>query len=154
MRRRSATSTSIATRGNGATTTARSVRRRSWSRWSNTRAAGAGLNGDTSAAASSRRLFWQGFLVAATNPKVLFFYAAFFPQFVDPAAAALPQLLLLSTTFLIIAAVIDSGYALVGGRSRGWLANRARARLTDRITGTLLIGTGLWLAFARRGAGG
>ena len=118
-------------------------------RW---RADGAGLNGDTTAAASSRQLFWQGFVVSATNPKVLFFYAAFFPQFIDPTAAAMPQLVALSATFITIAAVIDGGYALAGGRSRGWLVNRARARLTDRITGTMLIGTGLWLAFARRGS--
>ena len=36
-------------------------------------------------APSSNRLYWRGFVVNATNPKTLFFYAAFFPQFVDPS---------------------------------------------------------------------
>jgi homoserine/homoserine lactone efflux protein len=40
-------------------------------------------------------LFGQGFLVALTNPKVLFFYVAFFPQFIDPALPVGPQLALL-----------------------------------------------------------
>ncbi len=31
-------------------------------------------------AVSGRRLFWTGFVVDATNPKTLFFYAAFFPS--------------------------------------------------------------------------
>ena len=31
-------------------------------------------------------VFWQGFLVAMTNPKLLLFLAAFFPQFMDPTA--------------------------------------------------------------------
>ena len=50
-----------------------------------------------------RTLFWQGVLVSATNPKTLLFYAAFFPQFVDPASPPGPQLALLCITFLVVA---------------------------------------------------
>jgi threonine/homoserine/homoserine lactone efflux protein len=39
------------------------------------------------AAVAGRALFWRGFLVSATNPKTLLFYAAFLPQFVDPRPA-------------------------------------------------------------------
>ena len=35
-------------------------------------------------------------------------------------------------------------------RLRGWLAAPDRMRLCDRVTGSLLIGAGLWLAAARR----
>ncbi len=102
------------------------------------------------APASSRRLYWQGFLVALSNPKVLFFHAAFFPQFVDPAGNVGLQLGVLCTTFLVIAMVLDGGYALLAGRLRGWLASRSRMRICDRVAGSLLIGAGLWLAAARR----
>ena len=104
----------------------------------------------TARAASSRRLFWQGFLVALSNPKVLFFHAAFFPQFLDPAGPIGLQLALLCATFLAIATVLDGGYALLAGRLRGRLAAPSRMRLRDRVTGSLLIGAGLWLAAARR----
>lgn len=99
---------------------------------------------------SLKRLFWQGFAVSATNPKVLLFYVAFFPQFVDSSAAALPQMVLLSVTFVVIAATLDSGFALLAGRVRGLVNNERRARIQNRVTGSLLIGAGIGLALARR----
>ena len=107
--------------------------------------------GDASVQAVSRqRLYWQGFIVNATNPKTLFFYAAFFPQFVDPARPLGPQLAVLCVTFLIVQSFLDGAVALLGGRLRGFLASQRRARIRNRITGTFLIGAGLGLALARR----
>ena len=98
----------------------------------------------------ARALFWRGFLVSATNPKTWLFYAAFFPQFVDPAHPAGPQVALLAATFLALATVLDGGYALLAGRLRGFFRGQRRARLRNRVTGSLLIGAGLGLALARR----
>ena len=99
---------------------------------------------------TKRAVFWQGIVVAITNPKTILFYAAFFPQFIDTAAPLAPQLVLMSVTFVVIAATFDSGYALLAGRMRGPLAGAGRARIRSRITGGLLIGTGIGLALARR----
>ena len=99
---------------------------------------------------SRARLYWTGFAVNATNPKVLFFYAAFFPQFIDPLLPHGPQIAALCVTFLVVQTLLDGGYPLLGGRLRPWLASRARARLRNRVTGGLLIGAGLGLALARR----
>lgn len=114
------------------------------------RAAADGANGTTQQVPSRNRLYWRGFIVNATNPKTLFFYAAFFPQFIDPAGPLQVQLLVLCGTFLVIATLLDSCYALIGGRLRGWLRDDRRARLRNRLTGTFLIGAGLGLALARR----
>jgi threonine/homoserine/homoserine lactone efflux protein len=115
------------------------------------RSKGADLN---AAAAGERRaksaLFWQGIVVAVTNPKTILFYAAFFPQFIDATAPPAPQLILMSLSFVVIAATFDTGYALLAGRLRGVLAGARRAKARGRITGALLIGTGLGLALARR----
>jgi threonine/homoserine/homoserine lactone efflux protein len=97
-----------------------------------------------------RRLFWQGMLVSATNPKILLFYAAFLPQFVDPGSPPGPQFALLCVTFLAIATVLDGSYVLLAGRLRGLLRDPRNARMRNRITGSLLIATGLGLALARR----
>jgi threonine/homoserine/homoserine lactone efflux protein len=97
-------------------------------------------------------VFWHGFIVAITNPKTVFFFVAFFPQFIDPALAAGPQLAILCVTFMVLAFLLDGLYAVVAGRARAWLAGGAKARLRHGITGTLLLGTGLGLALARRGS--
>lgn len=101
-------------------------------------------------AVPARTLFWHGFLVSATNPKTWLFYAAFFPQFVAPASPAGPQLALLCATFLMLATLLDGSYALLAGRLRTFFRGQRRARLRNRVTGSLLIGAGLGLALARR----
>jgi len=107
--------------------------------------------GDAEAALGPKKsLFWQGFVVSITNPKTIFFYAAFFPQFIDPTTAAGPQLALLSVTFLAIATSLDCGYAFLSGKLRPMLSSERQGRLRNRISGGFLIGTGLALAFARK----
>ncbi len=95
------------------------------------------------------RFFWQGFLVLWSNPKALLFFGAFIPQFIDPAGSALAQTLLLGLIFIIVATVLDSSYALAAGRAGRWFTGK-RLRLLERISGTFLIGGGLWLALSKR----
>ncbi len=113
------------------------------------RARPAALDDGAIRAVSGRRLFWTGFVVDATNPKTLFFYAAFFPQFIDPGRAFGPQIVLLCVTFLVIQTLLDGAVALLGGRLRPVLASRARARLRNRLRGGFLIAAGLGRALAR-----
>jgi threonine/homoserine/homoserine lactone efflux protein len=95
-------------------------------------------------------VFWHGFVIAITNPKTVFFFVAFFPQFIDPARPYAPQIITLCVTFMLLAFLLDGFYAVIAGRARGWLAGQRKARLRHGITGTLLLGTGLGLALARR----
>ena len=99
---------------------------------------------------SGKRFFWQGFIVLWSNPKALLFFGAFIPQFIDPAGSALVQTLLLGLIFIIVAALLDTSYAIAAGRA-GRLLTAKRMRLMERISGSLLIGGGLWLALSRRG---
>ncbi|MDX1540795.1 MAG: LysE family translocator [Geminicoccaceae bacterium] len=98
---------------------------------------------------AARLVFAQAALVSFTNPKTLLFYAAFFPQFLNPGADPTGQLVLMSATFLALALVLDSGWALLADRARPLLTGRARLR--NRITGGFLIGAGIGLALARKG---
>jgi homoserine/homoserine lactone efflux protein len=90
----------------------------------------------------------QGMLVALSNPKMLLFFGAFIPQFVDPRGAYVGQVVLLSLTAMAVAALSDSAYALLTGRA-GTLLSRRRIRLVSRTSGLCLIGGGIWLAAAR-----
>lgn len=101
-------------------------------------------------ARDARRGFWQGFMVATTNPKLLLFYAAFFPQFISLEVAPWTQLLLLCVSFVAIQLLCDSAYALLADRLAHRLRGPRGARWRRRLTGSFLIGTGIGLALARR----
>jgi threonine/homoserine/homoserine lactone efflux protein len=92
--------------------------------------------------------FLQGFLVLLSNPKVLVFFGAFIPQFMDLSKDHVSQVALLGVTFMITGAITDSIYALLAGRARKFFSMR-RTRLVSRISGGFMIGGGIWLALTR-----
>jgi threonine/homoserine/homoserine lactone efflux protein len=88
------------------------------------RAPGGGPPGDVPRV-PPRRIFRDGFVVALLNPKTAIFFAAFLPQFIDPARPAALQGALLGAVFVAVAALTDSAYVLAAsiagariGRSR------------------------------------
>ena len=99
---------------------------------------------------SPRNIYLRGFLVSLTNPKTLLFYGAFLPQFVNLQGNVTGQLVLLASTFLVIALTLDGAWALLAARFRAALAVNGKFR--NRLTGSLLIGAGVGLAFAHRSA--
>lgn len=103
---------------------------------------------------SDRRLFRQGVFVGATNPKVLVFFSAFLPQFVDPARGdATVQILVLGLLFALIASLFDSTWGLAAGSARDWFVTSPR-RLSwvGGIGGLTLVGVGAGLAVSGRPA--
>ena len=92
--------------------------------------------------------FLQGLLVALSNPKLLLFFGAFLPQFMDMSHDYLFQVTVLGGTFMVIAAATDATYALLAGRARKIFSAR-RTRLLSRVSGGFMIGGGIWLALTR-----
>ena len=92
--------------------------------------------------------FLQGFLVLLSNPKVLVFFGAFIPQFMDMSQDHFPQVALLGVTFMVIAASTDAVYAVLAGRARTFFSAR-RTRMVSRVSGGFMIGGGIWLALMR-----
>jgi threonine/homoserine/homoserine lactone efflux protein len=92
--------------------------------------------------------FLQGFLVLLSNPKVLVFFGAFIPQFMDMSRDHVSQVALLGVTFMITGAITDSIYAILAGRARKFFSAR-RTRLLSRVSGGFMIGGGVWLALTR-----
>lgn len=92
--------------------------------------------------------FLQGSLVALSNPKMLLFFGAFFPQFIDPARPYGPQIAIMGASSMIVAALSDGSYALLAG-TLGRALSRGRIRLISKASGACLIGGGIWLAVAR-----
>ncbi len=98
----------------------------------------------------SGRMFVNGFVLQAANPKALFFFTALLPQFIDPAAHVAAQVAMLAITSVVVEFIVLVGYGGLAGRARR-LASHARfATLTDRIAGSLLIAAGVRTATLRR----
>ncbi len=65
------------------------------------------------------RLVVDGFTVGVTNPKVIVFFAAILPQFVDRQAGHVPvQIIALGAIFAAVALISDSAWALAAGTAR------------------------------------
>lgn len=108
-----------------------------------------GTLGGTDTKRPGGSFFWQGFVVIWSNPKALFFFGAFIPQFIDPAGSAVAQTMLLGVIFMAVATFFDGAYAVLAGRT-GALLSRTNVRIVEIVSGTCLVGGGLWLALARR----
>ena len=108
------------------------------------------LDGPAAKPVSALHSALHGFVMNAANPKVLLFYTAIVPQFVNPHAAIAPQMLILGVTGLSVGAAISAGYALMAARMARRLAGPRYATITNRITGSLLIAAGAGMAALRR----
>jgi len=53
-------------------------------------------------APTRRALFRRGFVTSAANPYAVVFFAALFPQFINPQIAIAPQVAILGVTYLVI----------------------------------------------------
>ena len=94
----------------------------------------------------------DGFVVGASNPKAIVFFAAVLPQFVDAPAGHVPlQMLLLGMVFVAIAVVCDSTWAVAAGTARAWIARSPRRlELVGGTGGLVMIGIGASLALTGR----
>ena len=99
-----------------------------------------------------RRMLGDAFVVGVANPKVIVFFIAVLPQFVDRSAGAVPlQLLTLGAIFCAIAIVCDGAWALLAGTARDWLVRDPRRLSAIGGTGGIvMIGLGAGLAVSGR----
>jgi RhtB (resistance to homoserine/threonine) family protein len=103
--------------------------------------------------ATTAQRFRQGLLTNALNPKVMLFFLAFLPQFVDPqhGFAVIWQLGLMGLTFTLVTAVAYSALAWSAGAVGARLAKQPRIALwLERATGIVFIAMAARLAFAER----
>lgn len=93
-------------------------------------------------AATGRRLVVRGLVMNVTNPKVMLFFLAFLPQFVDPLRGAVAgQVALLGALFAVATLLVFGAIAATAAALGAWLTRRPRAgRLLDLATAALFVG--------------
>ncbi|RZL63011.1 MAG: LysE family translocator [Variovorax sp.] len=99
-----------------------------------------------------RSFFLQGLLVGASNPKAILFFAALFPQFLNPAAPMAPQFAILALTFMAFEFAVLTTCALSVARLAPMLRKRGPVRWINRICGGLFTLMGGLLLLTRRAA--
>ncbi|WP_444931793.1 LysE family translocator [Microbulbifer sp. SSSA002] len=95
-----------------------------------------------------RALALQGFVTAVANPKGWAFFIALLPPFINDAKPLLPQLSVLLSILLFLEALCLLLYASGGQALSRLLARAENVRLVNRISGTLMLSVGAWLALS------
>jgi len=95
-------------------------------------------------------LYTEGFLMSAANPKAIVFFAALFPLFINASLPFLPQVIILAVTFLVLDGLSLSVYTRFATKLKGYLENKEKIYLQNKIVGSLLILSGLMLSLVKR----
>lgn len=104
--------------------------------------------------AGTQKVFREGVLVEALNPKTAAFFLAFIPQFVDPAAGYVAlQFITLGLISVMLNTLADVVVVMMAASARAGLTRRPK--LLQRLrqgSGLFIAGLGVSLALARRPA--
>lgn len=101
--------------------------------------------------ASDLKLFKEGMLSSTLNPKLALFFMAFLPQFVSHDANAFYNMLLLGLLFILLSLPILLSIAILSARFGNILTkNKSVSGLIGKVSGIILIGLGLRLAFTEK----
>ncbi|HEX3468765.1 MAG TPA: LysE family translocator [Candidatus Elarobacter sp.] len=95
------------------------------------------------------RAFRLGLSTQLANPKIVLFFGALLPQFVDPARPAAPQFVLLGATFIVSDLLVFAAYGALAHRARAWMRTARAKRVASRVTGVAMLGAAARLAAER-----
>lgn len=116
-----------------------------WKSWTSPVEESTGIHPAPPVTLRSRDLYRTALFTGLSNPKLIVFSAAFFPQFIRADAAWVPQFAILVGTFAVIEVTCYLLYALGGLKLAALLSSAARRRMFNRATGLLFAAFGLGL---------
>jgi len=96
------------------------------------------------------KLFMQGIITQASNPKTILFFVAFLPQFINPQKDIAPQFMIMWITVMVIDSTLLWMYGWVSLQGIKRLKNEKYLVWIDRLSGSFLIGIGLLLGTTQR----
>jgi threonine/homoserine/homoserine lactone efflux protein len=98
------------------------------------------------------KLFKQGAITNALNPKVAVFFLSFLPQFIDPASTNFRiQLLVLGIWFAVQGTLVLIIVACIFGKTKDFFQRNPKVwRIQEKITGLVLLGLGIKIAFSAK----
>jgi homoserine/homoserine lactone efflux protein len=95
------------------------------------------------------RIWTRATALQASNPKSLIFFTALLPQFIDTSRPVAFQFVVLGITSVVIEFLILAAYGVLAARASRLARQPRFRRITDRVSGTLLIVAGAGVALNR-----
>lgn len=89
--------------------------------------------------------FVSGFLISASNPKVILFYIAFLPSFMDLSLLSLKDIMLASTLTLVGLMTGLMSVAFSAAWARQFFRSEKAMKGLNGIAGSIMIGAGIYL---------
>ncbi len=99
---------------------------------------------------SFKKLFGQGAMVTAGNPKAVIFFTAVFPQFIREDGSYLSQGLILISLCAFSAFISFMVYAIGGQKIVNVLSNGFFRKYFKKVLGLTFIGAGIGLALSKK----
>jgi threonine/homoserine/homoserine lactone efflux protein len=109
------------------------------------RLASLNINSNTLSSKNLIRLFFMGFLIGGTNPKVILFYLSFIPLFIDLSNIDLTTGLQIASTVYVSVFASLVVVCIAGNQIKSWINKPRSIKILNRITGTMMIFVGLLL---------
>ena len=103
------------------------------------------INSNTLSSKNLIRLFFMGFLIGGTNPKVILFYLSFIPLFIDLSNIELTTGLQIASTVYVSVFTSLVVVCIAGNQIKSWISRPRSIKILNRITGTMMIFVGLLL---------
>jgi threonine/homoserine/homoserine lactone efflux protein len=91
-------------------------------------------------------LFWAGFLLNISNPKMPIFYLALLPTVLGVDNLSIGNVALILVLIAIIEAIVIGSHVLLAYRARFYFGDPRRLRTLNRGAGSLMIGAGVLVA--------
>ena len=116
-----------------------------WKMWTTKAEVGGNISADQQKGSGASASFLQGFLISASNPKVILFYIAFLPTFMDVTV--------LKTEGVALAAILTfiallSGLTLVAfgaAQARRYLKSEKAMTGLNRTAGSIMVSAGAYI---------
>ena len=109
------------------------------------RLASLNINSNTPSSKNLIRLFFMGFLIGGTNPRVILFYLSFIPLFIDLSNIDLTTGLQIASTVYVSVFTSLVVVCIAGNQIKSWISRPRSIKILNRITGTMMIFVGLLL---------
>ncbi|MGR3886288.1 LysE family translocator [Pseudomonas sp. 1152_12] len=124
-----------------------------WQSWQQSRQPSQGAVVPAAAATPRlRTLFGRAFVLGASNPKDILFFAAFLPQFLSSQQPFLPQLLIMIATWTVLDLLCKLAYGLGAHGAARYLRSGSGQSWFNRVSAALFSCAGVVSLIKTRGA--